>query len=338
MVRKSLLVAALLALAMPLSAQEDHIWTSRRPDGQAPLGIMNARTLELGEIKLSYQFSQFDSRGQWFEGDSIPVETTLEFYEVAPLTLSDKTHKLGVAYGATEDLSIAASMTYGQVERAHLTDAGVFYVTGSEGIGDLELDFMYTFFNEGPYRAHVQLGGLLPTGDEGPMAETPFSAPGEEALPYDMRMGAGTFALLPGATVQVQNDVASVGAQVKANISLGKNDLDYALGNSFEATVWAAYRLNDYFSVSGRLRWLSWNGIDGADPALDPLRDPGNDGFFQDGERFELPVGMNFYLPEGSRFAGHRLSIEGFFPISHDYEGPQFGMDWGVVMGWHVAF
>ena len=73
MVRKSLLVAALLALAMPLSAQEDHIWTSRRPDGQAPLGIMNARTLAKGEVQFSYRFSQFDSRGQWYEGDSIPV-------------------------------------------------------------------------------------------------------------------------------------------------------------------------------------------------------------------------------------------------------------------------
>lgn len=276
MVRKSLLVAALLALAMPLSAQEDHIWTSRRPDGQAPLGIINGRTLEKGEIVFTYRFSQFDSRGQWFEGDSIPVETTLEFYEVAPLTLSDKTHSVGVAFGSTDDLSIAASMTYGQVERAHLTDAGIFYVTGSEGVGDLELDLMYTFFNEGPYRAHVQLGGLLPTGDEGPMAETPFSAPGEESLPYDMRMGSGTFGVLPGATVSVQNDVASVGAQVLANLSLGTNDLGYAVGNSFEATAWGAYRVNDYFSVSGRVRWLSWNGIDGADPALDPLRDPGN--------------------------------------------------------------
>ena len=47
---------------------------------------------------------------------------------------------------------------------------------------------------------------------------------------------------------------------------------------------------------------------------------------------------MNFYLPEGSRFAGHRLSIEATFPISHEYEGPQFGLDWGVVIGWQVVF
>ena len=51
-----------------------------------------------------------------------------------------------------------------------------------------------------------------------------------------------------------------------------------------------------------------------------------------------MPVGMNFYLPEGSRFGGHRVSIETVFPISHEYEGPQFGLDWGVIIGWQVVF
>jgi len=338
MVRKSLLVAALIAIAMPASAQDEHVWTSRRPDGHSPLGVINGRILDQGAVEFTYRFSQFDSKGIWFANDSLTLEETLEYYEVAPLTLSKKSHRLGVSFGAADALSIAANITYGQRERSQLTGDGVYYVNQAEGLGDLELDLMYAFYDKGPYRAHLQLGGLIPTGQESTTAETPFSTPNEESLPYDMRMGSGTFSVLPGLTVQAQNELATVGAQVKGNLSLGTNDLGYAPGNVFEVTGWGAYRLNEFFSASARIRWLSWNGIDGADPALDPLRDPGNDGFFLDGERIDIPVGVNFYLPQGSRFAGHRLSIEAFFPVSQEYEGPQFGMDWGVVMGWQVVF
>jgi hypothetical protein len=102
--------------------------------------------------------------------------------------------------------------------------------------------------------------------------------------------------------------------------------------------MWAAHMVNDYFSVSGRIQWQNWAGIEGGDPDLDPVRDPGNDGFFLEGERIDLPIGVNFYLPEGSRFAGHRLSVEAIFPISHEYTGPQLGLDWGMVLGWQVVF
>lgn len=339
MVRKSLSLGLLLALAMPLSAQEEaHVWTSHRPDGHAPFGVTGGRTLEQGAVEFSYRYAQFDSKGVWFDSDSLGLETTLEFYQVAPLTLSNKGHTVSAAFGATKELTFLVSGSWLQIERAQLTSDGVFYVTQTQGFGDVEASALFSFYNQGPIRAHVQLGGLIPTGQEATKSRTPFSSDKREPLPYDQRRGGGTFAVLPGLTVSVQNEVASVGAQIKGNISVGTNDLGYARGNMYEATGWAAYVLNDYFSVSGRVRWTTWSGIDGADPSLDPLRDPGNDGFFMDGERIDIPVGLNFYLPEGSRFAGHRLSVEGFFPVSHDYEGPQLGLDWGVVLGWQVVF
>ena len=80
------------------------------------------------------------------------------------------------------------------------------------------------------------------------------------------------------------------------------------------------------------------SGSGGAVPALDPLRDPGNDGFFLEGERVDIPVGLNLYLPEGTRLGGHRLSIEAILPAHHDYTGPQLGLDWGLVVGYQVSF
>jgi hypothetical protein len=338
MVRKGLIVAALMALASPLAAQEEYNWTSNRPDGHAPLGIFDGRTLGEGQVEFSYRFTQLNSKGVWFQSDSLPLESTLEIYEVAPLSLVNQTHIFAIAVGATENLTFSANIDYSTRQREQLTADGIFYVTKAEELGDLKINALYTFVNSGPYRAHIQIGGLIPTGEASVVAETPFSSPDTEELPYDMRPGAGTLALLPGMTVQVQNEMASVGAQIKGTIPFGRNDRRFSIGNRYQATGWAAYRLSEYFSVSARVKWQKWTGINGADPELDPLRDPGNDGFFLKGERIDIPVGLNFLMPEDSRFAGHRLAIEATFPVQHEYQGAQLGLDWGLSAGWQVVF
>ena len=33
-----------------------------------------------------------------------------------------------------------------------------------------------------------------------------------------------------------------------------------------------------------------------------------------------MPVGVNFVMPGGSIFAGHRLSVEAVYALHHDYE------------------
>ena len=43
MVRKILIVAAILTVASPLAAQEEYVWTSTRPDCHAPTGVTGAR-------------------------------------------------------------------------------------------------------------------------------------------------------------------------------------------------------------------------------------------------------------------------------------------------------
>jgi len=338
MVRKSLIVVALLAMSSPIAAQEEYVWTSKRPDGHAPIGITADRTLGRGIVEFSYRFTQLNSKGVWFVNDSLPLEATLEVFEVAPLTLANQTHNFSVAVGATDDVTFVASIDYSSRSREQLTGGGVFYVNEIQELGDLSVTGLYSFMNSGPYRAHLQLGASVPTGKEDVFGETPFSSPDAEALPYDMRPGSGTFALLPGMTVSVQNEFGSVGAQVGANIPFGTNDRGFALGSMVQASGWAAYMINDYFSMSGRVRWQHWGGIDGADPDLDPVRDPGNNAFFLGGERVDVPIGINFYLPEGSKFGGHRLSLEAIFPVAHEYAGPQLGLDWGVVMGWQVVF
>ena len=50
------LAVAILASATPAQAQ--YQWTSGRPDGSAPIGVMGEQTNSKGEFTLSYRFMQ----------------------------------------------------------------------------------------------------------------------------------------------------------------------------------------------------------------------------------------------------------------------------------------
>ncbi len=338
MVRKSLWVVALLAVAVPAEAQEELVWSSKRPDAQAPFGVLGGRTLEQGEFELTYRFSQLNSAGVWFEDSEVPWDYWTDYYQVVPISMRTQVHSLALAVAATPDLTFTANLGYSFRHREQLTASGnIFYVTESDELGDLEVAGLYKVFEKGPYRAHVQMGALIPTAPTEIEGMTPFSSPGEEPLSYDMRPGAGVFGAMPGLTAVAQNETGTVGAQVKGTIFVGTNSRDFAPGDRFEFNAWGAYRVSDYLSVSARAAYQAWGAIDGADPDLDPVRDPGNDGFYMSGSRLDLPIGLNIYMPEG-RFAGHRLSLEYIFPASHTYDGAQLGADWGLVAGWQVVF
>ncbi|MDA0329225.1 MAG: acyl-CoA dehydrogenase family protein [Gemmatimonadetes bacterium] len=107
---------------------------------------------------------------------------------------------------------------------------------------------------------------------------------------------------------------------------------------SFEGNAWMAYAFNHHISGSAGVRWQSWDHLSGADPGLNLAEDPGNVGAMLAGQRAMLPIGLNFLIPDGSRFAGNRLSVEAVYSMHHDYEGPQLGLDWGLNVGWTIGF
>jgi hypothetical protein len=344
MVRRSLIAAALLAAASPLAAQTarpgpiEWTWSADRPDGNAPLGVFGARTLEKGEVELAYRFTQMNSRGVWFGSDSLDLATTLQLYNDAPLTLSDIRHEVSIGFGVSENLTLLARGAFAVLERETIANASLIR-TGAEDLGDVEVAALYNVYNEGQYRLHIQGGAIIPVGATRTYADTTVARTGVNVTqPYDMRPGGGTFGGVLGITGSVQNEVASVGAQFRLQGNFGTNGSDYTLGNRYLANGWAAYKINQSLSVSGGLRWEDWGGIKGADPTLNQAGDPGNLAPLLAGQRLMMPVGLNFMMPEESRFAGHRLSIEAVYGLHQDYKTPQLGLDWGLNFGWSVAF
>jgi hypothetical protein len=331
MVRTSLVAVVLLAVAAPLIAQDEVVWSSKRPDAHAPLGLTAGRTLDQGEIELRYRFERMSFQGVWLDTDSLPTAVVLESYAVAPLSLENSTHHVGAAYGATTDLTLLAGMSFSQRQREQLEGvSGDLYITEINQPGDLEISGLYKVFDQDGTRAHVHAGALIPVGA--------FDITSQEPLPYDMRPGAGTVAVLPGATATAQNEFGTVGAQLQGAFYLGTNSSGYAPGDRLDGSAWAAYRINDYLSFSARTRYQSWQRVDGQDDSLDPTRDPGNDAFYLGGRRVDVLTGVNFLLPEDSSLSGHRVALEWIFPVHQRYDGPQLGADWGITLGWQASF
>jgi hypothetical protein len=344
MVRKSLLVAVLLATAAPLAAQQVPVeWTSRRPDGQAPVGVVDGQMLARGQVLFGYRFLQADSKGLWLDSDSLTLDQSLQEYSVVPHSLVNQTHEVTLAFAPTSTLTLVGHMTYSQREREEwfLYNGTLYYhQTQTKGLGDLQVSALYSVFNQGAVRAHIHLGALLPTGAYHPTAVTALSGTAKGPLPYEMRAGSGTYAVVPGMTMLAQNDFGSVGAQVLGTFYIGTNDRDFAPGNIYDFNAWAAYKLNAYFSISARAHYRRWDAIKGADPSVSSYigQDPGYNGYNAKGHSFEIPFGLNIYMPEGMHLGGNRLSIEFVRTASQFYQGPHLGADWALVMGWQTVF
>ena len=337
MVRRSLIVTVLAAVSSPLAAQEEFVWTSDRPDADAPLGVVGARTLDLGEFEIGYRFSQFNSQGLWFMTDSIPLadRDTLG-YAVLPRSLSQQTHTATFAWGLLDRVTLIGTAEFSIFEREQ-SSSDAFFITRVEALGDVTAAALFDVYRQGPYRGNISLGAVIPTGKSRTYADTPFGE--NEAQPYDARPGGGALGVTPGASFQVQNEFGSLGGQFRARINVSEGSAEWTPGDRYEANGWAAYKLNGALSVSAGIRWAMWGRIEGGDPLLDSERDPGNDPVYgmAGGQRADMPLGVNLLMPEGSPLAGHRFALEAVYAMHHDYEGVRLGLDWGINIGWTAS-
>lgn len=350
MVRRSLIAAAaILAVGSPLTAQspttgpeEEWTWSADRPDANGLLGVFANRTLAMGEMELSYHFSQMNYRGVWFGTDSLELASTLQLFDDAPLTRSDIVHHVRFGFGVTDDLTIVARGGLAVLERETVANNGLVRV-GIQQFTDVEVGALYDVIQSGPYRMHFQAGAIVPVmlGNTTYADTTVAQAGNNQPLPYDMRTSGGTYAVTGGLGGSVQNETASLGAQFRMRINVASNEaggVGYTLGDRYEANGWGAYNINDHLAILAGVRWEIWDNIDGRDPRLAVGGDPHNQGGMLAGQRAMLPVGANFIIPGESFFAGHLMSFEAVYSMHHDYEGAQLGLDWGINLGYTVGF
>jgi hypothetical protein len=320
--------------ASPVAAQE---WTSARPDGHAPLGVMGDHTHEKGEVMLSYRFMPMHMDGNRNGTDSLTPADVLAQFPVTPLRMPMSMHMVGLMVAPTDKLTIMGMLPVVDASMDHVTRPGSMFTTSAAGVGDIKISGLARLLNSRRTSAHFNLGLSIPTGATDKTDVTPASAPAAAILPYPMQLGSGTWDVMPGLTFLGQADRWSWGAQGLATIRLGENDRDYRLGHRGFGTGWVAGRLNDWVSVSGRVQSTVWGNVHGADPELNPMIVPTADPSLRGGKRVELGVGLNFEVASQT-LHGQRLAVELMQPFWQDLEGPQLEEDWVLVIGWQYAF
>ena len=334
-VSAGVLLASLL-VAMPAQGQallaQDLVWTSDRPDGHAPAGVMADFTLPAGQIYLGYRYSNVKFEGSLVGSVAVSALDVLEFFSVATLRHSQSRGEVDVRWGFTNFATLMFSVPFLQNKALKETDLFIFE-TSSDVLGDVSLRALFDILDLDTYRLSAVVGATLPTGKLGKKGPTAIST--RDVLPYPMQGGSGTPDILIGATFLMQNDVASIGAQFSSVLRFLFNPRGYRLGNRYDFSVWGAYNLSDWASFSIRGLFESWGEIDGFDRRTEPLVDPLANPFAHGGERVSIPFGLNLYFREG-RLSGHRLSLEYFYPVHEDLNGPQMSLERALVFSWQT--
>ena len=316
-------------------------WSSARPDGHAPIGVMLDHTHHAGDWMLSYRYMFMHMDGNRMGSNSISdSDVYAAGYAVAPQEMDMHMHMFGTMYAPTDWLTLAVMTSYNTKDmtlkrnphmhmHGHGGHSGTFGHS-SEGWGDTTLTGLFQLFNAGGQSAHIGLGIGLPTADVEEMQDGHF-------LPYGMQLGRGLWDLRPSITYLGQCNWFSWGAQASGIIGLeDENSAGYAPGDVFNTTGWLAAKLNDWASISARLNYThqsSWSGhYNGPHHHAAPPHFIDNYG----GDILEGGIGLNLYNPLGLK--GHRVAVEALFPIHQDVEGIQMDRDFSIVVGWQFAF
>jgi len=310
-------------------------WSSARPDGHAPIGVMGDHSHKAGDWMASYRLGVMSMGGNQTGTASESVDEVLADYPVAPTGMTTFMNMFGVMFAPNSRITLSAMLPYTIKDMDHLTRMDQAFTTKTDGIGDVSLTALIVLKRWGRQQVHLNLGISAPTGSVTETGDTPAGP--DTPLPYPMQLGSGTWDLLPGVTYLGQTDWWSWGGQATGIVRLGENDQDYRLGNAFNTTAWGARRISHAISTSLRLALASWGNIHGADPSLNPAMVPTADPDLRGGTRLSIGLGVNL-LGTGGFVKGQRLAAEFLVPVYQDLDGPQLKTDWVLIGGWQYAW
>lgn len=302
------------------------------------IDVLGTHTHLAGEWMLSYSYMFMKMDGNRDRTRRKSVSDVHKDFKVSPTEMSMQMHMPMVMYAPTDDLTLMAMLPIIRLSMDHKTKSGIRFTTKSEGVGDLKVEALYTFYR---YRTWQQrfifhAGLSFPTGSIDEKDDTPLGL--NQKLPYPMQLGSGTYDLHPGITYIGQTENWGWAAEFIPTIRPGRNSNGYRLGNRYHLGARLIRKLTDWLSTSLRLDGQIWGNIHGADRDLDRTLAPTADPDRRAGKRVDLLLGFDLYAPKGKLIKGHRLAIEGGLPIYQWLDGPQLESDWRLSVGWQWVY
>ena len=335
------LVATQFANAQEKHSNESNEWTSARPDGHAPIGVMGDHMHHEGEFMFSYRYMNMNMEGLLNGTSEISNDAGHDAgYMVTPKNMPMQMHMLGMMYAPSDDITLMVMAMYTaqdmDLQMRMASGMTVDFSTASSGFGDVKLGMLYKFINKNRNSLHGQVGISIPTGSLEAMDQTPMSAPNEIQLPYPMQLGSGTFDADLALTYLGQSDVVSWGTQLKGTYRFGENEYDYRLGNQYRLNSWFAYKATDWLSFSLRGEGLVVDQIQGANPNLNPMMVTTADTTNSGGKYVNGSLGFNLSASKGA-LKGGRFGFEYTLPVYQDVNGIQLEQKGTFTLGLQYA-
>jgi hypothetical protein len=298
-----------------------------------PVNVLGSHTHLKSQLMIGYRY-MFTQFGDNLEGTrEVSQAEVLSRYPVVHTGMTMQMHMAELMYAPSDFATVMAMIPYEDMSMDHLLRNGTTRTDKSSGLGDVSFMGMLNVLGDTRrqgQRLVLNAGFTAPTGSIN-------QGENGSRFEYPMQLGSGTFDLLPGLTYLGESDRWAWGAQVLGTVRLDYNDNHYRLGNEYRLSAWTQFKLTDWFGPSARFDWHGWGHIQGADPTLDPNRNPAFDPTKLWGERLDFLAGLNFYIPNGP-LRGNRFSLEGGVPVYQNIGGPNLGVSWLITVALNYTF
>ena len=317
-----------------------------RPDAHAPIGIMGDHIHKKGEVMLSYRYMRMemsdlqDGTHDISRADSVSSTGSYKFLN-APIKMHTNMQMFGGMYGINDFLTGMVMIPYLNKKMQVRQRAGEMqrFTVSSRGFGDVKLTGIVTLKKNLNSKWLLNFGTSIPTGETNVKDDMVMmnGTHSHSTLGYGMQLGSGTYDPILKIGYNKKWDTFSFGWDVSGIWRLYQNEDDYHLGDEYQGTLYSAFLINDWISLSGRIDGKWRRKISGAhahhsnmlmSPAFS--KDQGQ-------KKINLYGGINFIIPKGE-LKGNRLALEYSGPIYQYYDGLQMKNDWMATLGWQFAF
>ncbi len=311
--------------------------------GEPPIGVLNARALEKGTIRLGYRYTRVWMRGNWNGADEIDAPRVYGYqspaFVSAPRRRTVQEHLVSAAWAPFSRLTLVARLpVYLQEQTTDRAAGGARFRTRTEGVGDLRVIGLVPFMRKGNETLLLSFGFRAPTGstrENGLVADSSGLRNGR--LAYSLQPGEGSWALTPGVTYRGHWRQLSWGLQYEGVFYVEENSQGYRPGTEQAVTTWMAWNWANWVSTSARFAWHRQSNTHGGDPQMGvyPYADPNDDPMRQGNQVLAVGPGLNLRVPF---LQGPMLGVEALFPIWRDLDGPQPGSRWRLHAGMKFDF
>ena len=310
--------------------------------GEPPTGVLNARALQKGTIRLGYRYTRVWMRGNWNGADEIDASRVYGYqspaFVSAPKSGTVQEHLVSAAWAPFSRLTLVARLPIYLQEQTADRAAGGRFRTRTDGVGDLRVIALVPFMRKGNETLLISFGFRAPTGstrESGLVATS--SGLGNGRLAYPLQPGEGSWALMPGVTYRGHWRRLSWGLQYQGVYYVDENSQGYRPGTEQAVSTWMAWNWASWVSTSARFAWHRRSNTHGGDPEIGvfPYTDPTADPMRQGSQELAVGPGLNLRVPF---LRGPMLGVEALFPIWRELDGPQPGSRWRLHAGLKFDF